>query len=476
MTRLRDSLSSDFFPEQRFVRMVSASFAVIVVSCAINSRLIDGLFRGIGIRVTLLDYLLFSTVPPFGCIPIAWFVLGPIAILLFNYSTRYLYSIQGRIRFCRTTCREMAIFTIAYGVILLVVVEFFVAAMFVAAWRRYSLHGFFRDDSFMGSYCPSAAEHSWVFVTMVFVADAICIVALQLIAFLGFRHLFKKPTVGFTLCIGADFVICYLMQMFGTYCSGYEAVASGSGAILFFIEVLGVGLLCRAGFSACRFMKSAEGLSMAKVEIKELSKIKRGKALLRDINATFDSGKCYELRGANGSGKTMLLCAIAGLLKPTTGCVVIDGEILGRDIEFPQSVGMLIEKPGFIPSYTGFDNLKLLASIRGAAGGEDIRDAMRKVGLNPDDERKYKAYSLGMKQRLGIACAIMEKPQIVLLDEPLNALDEAGPGIVCDVIERCKRNGAVVVVANHEKGALDSVVDEAMLMREGQICPVDGSD
>ena len=137
---------------------------------------------------------------------------------------------------------------------------------------------------------------------------------------------------------------------------------------------------------------------------------------------------------------------------------------------------MLIEKPGFIPSYTGFDNLKLLASIRGAAGGEDIRDAMRKVGLNPDDERKYKAYSLGMKQRLGIACAIMEKPQIVLLDEPLNALDEAGPGIVCDVIERCKRNGAVVVVANHEKGALDSVVDEAMLMREGQICPVDGSD
>ncbi|MFQ7393760.1 MAG: ATP-binding cassette domain-containing protein [Lachnospira eligens] len=143
-----------------------------------------------------------------------------------------------------------------------------------------------------------------------------------------------------------------------------------------------------------------------------------------DVSLRMESGKIYGFRGKNGSGKTMLMRAIAGLIK-VTGTVDIDGRILGKDEMFPPSIGILIENPSFISNYTGFENLKTLASIRERIDDDKIRQTLTEVGLEPDDKRTFKKYSLGMKQRLGIAAAIMEDPDIIILDEPINALDDS---------------------------------------------------
>lgn len=168
------------------------------------------------------------------------------------------------------------------------------------------------------------------------------------------------------------------------------------------------------------------------IEIKNLTKKIKNSTVLDNINLRFTGGNIYGLKGKNGSGKTMLLRIICGLILPTQGTVDINGDILGRDISFPKSIGVLIENPSFVPGYTGFRNLKILAEIHGKIDDRTIKDYISLVGLNPEDKKKYRKYSLGMKQRLGIACAIMENPDIVLLDEPINALDEKG-------VQICKR-------------------------------------
>ena len=157
--------------------------------------------------------------------------------------------------------------------------------------------------------------------------------------------------------------------------------------------------------------------------INELAKIIKGVDVLKDINLEFTGGNVYGLSGKNGCGKTMLMRAICGLIKPTKGEIIINDKTLGKDMSFPESVGALIENPAFLNNYSGFDNLRLLADIKGIATDEEIRETMTKVGLNPDDPKKYRKYSLGMKQKLGIACAVMEKPDIVILDESINAID-----------------------------------------------------
>lgn len=172
-----------------------------------------------------------------------------------------------------------------------------------------------------------------------------------------------------------------------------------------------------------------------KIELINASKIIKKVKILDSINLTLDSGKIYGLKGKNGSGKTMIMRLICGLIKPTDGKVVIDGEELGKDIAFPRSVGVLIENPSFISEYTGAENLAMLASIKNSIGKDEINDVLTKVGLDPCDKRTYRKYSLGMKQRLGIAAAIMEKPDIVILDEPINALDESGASVVRDILK-----------------------------------------
>lgn len=159
-----------------------------------------------------------------------------------------------------------------------------------------------------------------------------------------------------------------------------------------------------------------------KIKISGLSKSIKGNKVLDNISMELESGNIYGLQGKNGSGKTMLMRVICGLVYPERGEINIDGKILGKDISFPQSVGVLIENPSFLSNYTAFENLKLLAAIKGEIKDDEIKKAIMDVGLNPQDRKKYKKFSLGMKQRLGIACAIMEHPDLIILDEPFNAL------------------------------------------------------
>lgn len=206
-----------------------------------------------------------------------------------------------------------------------------------------------------------------------------------------------------------------------------------------------------------------------RIEINNLTKKIHGMTVLEDITVSFEPGKIYGLSGKNGSGKTMLMRSISGLIKPSSGEILIDGRILGKDFSFPPSIGVLIENPSFISKYTGFKNLKLLASVQNKINDEDINTILKNVGLNPNDKRVYRKYSLGMKQRLGIACALMEKPDIILLDEPINALDETGVKLVQDLLKIEKSRGAIIIISCHDKEELEFLSDEVLMMAEGKI-------
>ena len=205
------------------------------------------------------------------------------------------------------------------------------------------------------------------------------------------------------------------------------------------------------------------------IEIKNFTKIIRGATVLKNINLTLESGKIYGLWGKNGSGKTMLMRAICGLILPTEGYVSIDGEQLGGKKSFPKSVGALIENPAFLDSKTGFENLLLLAEIKGKATKDDVVRTLEKVGLDVHDRRKYRKYSLGMKQRLGIAAAIMESPEILLLDEPFNALDPSGAEMASEIIKEFKAKGATVVIACHDRDEIENLADEIIRLDRGEI-------
>ncbi len=203
------------------------------------------------------------------------------------------------------------------------------------------------------------------------------------------------------------------------------------------------------------------------VQLKHVSKRLSGRLVLNDIDYTFESGKVYGLCGPNGSGKTMLLRAVAGLIVPDEGEVWIDGKQLHKDISFPPNAGIVIESMSLLPQYTGFDNLKLLADIKKIATDEDIKNALDRVGL--DSPLKVRKYSLGMKQRLNIAQAIFEKQDILLLDEPTNALDEDGVKRIYTVIREEKERGALVLVATHHEEDLKEMCDVILKVSEGTL-------
>lgn len=205
------------------------------------------------------------------------------------------------------------------------------------------------------------------------------------------------------------------------------------------------------------------------IEIKKLSKVIKKVTVLHDIDAKFNSGIIYGLKGKNGCGKTMLMRTISGLILKTSGEIIINDKKLGKDISFPESIGVLIENPSFLDEYTGFKNLKLIASIKGEIDDNQIKEYMKKVGLDPEDKRKYKKYSLGMKQKLGIACAVMEEPDIVILDEPINALDEKGVESVREILMDLKKKGKIIIIACHDKEELYYLSDEIYVIEEGTI-------
>jgi len=200
-----------------------------------------------------------------------------------------------------------------------------------------------------------------------------------------------------------------------------------------------------------------------------LSKVIKSQIILKDINLSLNKGYIYGFRGKNGSGKTMLFRALCGLIRPTEGKVVIDGAELGKEMSFPPSVGVLIEHPGFLNGYTGFGNLKLLAKLNDVIDDDRIREAIRLVGLDPNDKRKYRKYSLGMKQRLGIAQAIMEEPDLIILDEPTNALDSDGVEELKNLLLTLKAKNKCILIASHDKEELDYLSDELFVMENGKI-------
>ncbi|WP_077324728.1 ATP-binding cassette domain-containing protein [Virgibacillus siamensis] len=205
------------------------------------------------------------------------------------------------------------------------------------------------------------------------------------------------------------------------------------------------------------------------LQVSQLSKEIKNESILKEINLTLSKGRIYGFRGKNGSGKTMLFRALSGLILPSKGSVKVDGQVLGKEISFPSSVGVLIENPGFINGYTGFKNLKLLADLTGRISDERIKESIRLVGLDPEDKRKYRKYSLGMKQRLGIAQAIMEEPDLIILDEPTNALDSDGVGEFKELLLNLKSKNKCILLASHDKDELNFLSDIIYLMENGKI-------
>jgi len=208
---------------------------------------------------------------------------------------------------------------------------------------------------------------------------------------------------------------------------------------------------------------------MSELIAKNMCKEIKGKTLLSDINLQLQSGKIYCFSGKNGSGKTMLLRTLCGLIKPSSGKIFLDGKELYKDIDRLGTIGVLIENAGLYPEFTGYENLSFFSKVQKLIGPEDIRNAIRRVGLEPDDRRTFKKYSLGMKQRILIAQAIMEKPDFLFLDEPTNALDEQGTELIRGLIREEAERGTMILLASHEKEEMNVLADEMFQMENGRI-------
>lgn len=204
-----------------------------------------------------------------------------------------------------------------------------------------------------------------------------------------------------------------------------------------------------------------------KLVVNNVSKQIRNRTILSNINLHLTSGMIYGFVGPNGSGKTMLFRAISGLMKPSSGEVWLDGKLLHRDMRVLPNLGIVIENAGLYPELSGFNNLKLLAKLNGKIDDNDIRETIKKVGLDPNDRRPFRKYSLGMKQRIVLAQAIMEKPDILMLDEPTNALDEDGIRDIRNIILEEKSRGALVLIASHNKEDIELLVDKVFMVKNG---------
>ncbi len=208
---------------------------------------------------------------------------------------------------------------------------------------------------------------------------------------------------------------------------------------------------------------------MSRVVLDHLCKSIKKKEVLRDISYSFEEGKIYGLYGRNGSGKTMLLRAVCGLIFPTSGTVDIDGKRLHQEISVPPSVGVIIENTELLPQYDALTNLKILAKIKKIVSEEEIKETIRMVGLDPESRQKVKAYSLGMRQKLAIAQAIFEKPELLLLDEPTNALDENSVINIRELFLKLREKGTTIIIASHNKEDLSVLADETLYINQGKL-------
>lgn len=205
------------------------------------------------------------------------------------------------------------------------------------------------------------------------------------------------------------------------------------------------------------------------ISIEHVTKKIKDATVLKDICLEMKGGTVYGLQGKNGSGKTMLMRAISGLIRPTSGRIVINGEQLHKNISIPRSIGLLLENPSLLPEYDASQNLKLLAKMQGGVPEEEIRQLIRDVGLEDAGHKKVEKYSLGMKQRLGIAAAILGSPDIILLDEPINAIDGEGVEEIRSLILSLKNEKRIIIVACHDKEEMNLLADEIVYLRDGRI-------
>lgn len=205
------------------------------------------------------------------------------------------------------------------------------------------------------------------------------------------------------------------------------------------------------------------------ITVQGLNKQFKDHHVLKDINAEFKGGKIYGIVGRNGSGKSVLMKCICGFMPPTSGTVKVNGKIVGKEVDFPEEIGFIIETPGFLKNYSGFKNLKYLASIRNKIGPDEIRHYLQLVGLDPDEKKHVGKYSLGMCQRLGIAQALMEEPQILLLDEPMNGLDQEGVQDMRKLFLEQKQKGRLILLATHVREDVELLCDEVYEMKNGRL-------
>ena len=194
--------------------------------------------------------------------------------------------------------------------------------------------------------------------------------------------------------------------------------------------------------------------------------------ILKNITVSFDEGKIHGLIGSNGSGKTMLMKCICGFITPTGGEITVDGKRVGKDVDFPKNMGIIIETPGFIPYYSGYKNLKLLAGLNNKISKQEIKKSMEQVGLDPDLKRHVKKYSLGMRQRLGLAQAIMENPKILILDEPFNGLDKDGVADMRKYLLELKERGKTILIASHSSEDIEILCDTVCEMDKGVLTKI----
>ena len=206
-----------------------------------------------------------------------------------------------------------------------------------------------------------------------------------------------------------------------------------------------------------------------KLTVENLSKKIKDKTILNNINLELESGNVYGFVGRNGCGKTMLFRAVSGLINIDSGKVILDGKELHVDMQILPDMVIILENAGLYTEFTGKKNLEILSKIRNKISSEDIDDAIRRVGLDPDDKRTVRKYSLGMKQRIALAQAIMEHPSIIILDEPTNALDEDGVKKIRQIIMEEKERGSMILLASHNREDIEQLADKVFYMVDGEI-------
>lgn len=203
------------------------------------------------------------------------------------------------------------------------------------------------------------------------------------------------------------------------------------------------------------------------IEVQNAVKRFRDQVVLKNVSISFEKGQIHGIVGRNGSGKTVLFKCICGLMHPEEGVILVNGKRVGRDVDMPEDIGAIIEAPSFLPNYSGYKNLRFLANIRRKIGKEEILNVLKTVGLDPESRKHVGKYSLGMRQRLGIAQAIMEDPEILILDEPMNGLDNAGVQDIRALLLELKAQGKTILLASHNHEDIAALCDTVHEMDGG---------